>query len=536
MAQRRIAWLAAGIAWWASGIVAVVAQPPRSSLTIRADWFDRGNVNVSLPGQAYADKYACIWNAGAVPNQTQYDFEVPVTADYSFAALYTAASSRPVEIYLDDQKVQTGFAGVTGSWQTSHARWETQCTAHMTKGQHTLKLLCPGPCMPHICAFRFESPIQFPDDWTLSRKAAQSRLRSQSMHSSVAHWIPESPLLASLDAGVHVEIVQSHDVAEFRSAATDELLMDRQVMARCPARSPWIMRLRQIQPDGSVREDFVNLLPARLHEMLRRTRNMLDDFASMQDVAATWLQRQRAECQQLQRQLADWQATPAAAADWQRFGALYLNVFRLQQKVTLGNPLLNFETLLLVKRSVSSPQLGLPQNWQSNCVLPVTGFDDEIDRLSPVGPHGQLTTLYRPSGPYFVGDVDLHFRGDRLLFSSVGAGQKWQVFEIRTDGTQLRQVTPSLPDVHNYDACYLPDGSIIFSSTASMAAVPCVNGSCRVANLYRLEESGRIRQLCFDQEHNWCPTVLDSGRILYSAMGIHRHATQSRSSTVQHEP
>ena len=67
----------------------------------------------------------------------------------------------------------------------------------------------------------------------------------------------------------------------------------------------------------------------------------------------------------------------------------------------------------------------------------------------------------------------------------------------------------------NYDACYLPDGGIIFSSTAFMAAVPCVNGSSRVANFYRMDPDGTIRQLCFDQEHNWCPTVLDNGRVLY---------------------
>ena len=25
-----------------------------------------------------------------------------------------------------------------------------------------------------------------------------------------------------------------------------------------------------------------------------------------------------------------------------------------------------------------------------------------------------------------------------------------------------------------------------------------------------------MRQLCFDQDHNWCPTVLNNGRVLYS--------------------
>jgi formylglycine-generating enzyme required for sulfatase activity len=196
---------------------------------------------------------------------------------------------------------------------------------------------------------------------------------------------------------------------------------------------------------------------------------------------------------------------------------LHLAAFRLESQIVRSNPLLDFERLLVVRRSVASPRLGLPQNWQSNCVLPASGFDDQIAVLSPLSPAAPLTTLYRPSQPVFVGDVDLHFDAERLLFSSLGTHGRWQIFEIGTDGSGLRQVTPGEhADVNNYDACYLPDERIVFSSTASMAAVPCVNGSTRVANLYRMDADGRnIRQLCFDQEHNWCPTMLPNGRVLY---------------------
>ena len=45
------------------------------------------------------------------------------------------------------------------------------------------------------------------------------------------------------------------------------------------------------------------------------------------------------------------------------------------------------------------------------------------------------TTFYRPQGGKFVGDVDLHFDADRMLFSSVGTHGRWNVFEIRADGT-----------------------------------------------------------------------------------------------------
>ncbi|MFV2069147.1 MAG: SUMF1/EgtB/PvdO family nonheme iron enzyme, partial [Pirellulales bacterium] len=82
----------------------------------------------------------------------------------------------------------------------------------------------------------------------------------------------------------------------------------------------------------------------------------------------------------------------------------------------------------------------------------------------------------------------------------------------------LRQVTPGLyDDVDNYDACYLPDERIIFSSTRTFASVPCVNGSTRVANLFRMTPDGaNVRQLCFDQDHDWCPTVANDGHVLYT--------------------
>ena len=144
---------------------------------------------------------------------------------------------------------------------------------------------------------------------------------------------------------------------------------------------------------------------------------------------------------------------------------------KLRAEALLANPLLNFERLLVVKRRADL--LGLPQNWQGNSSIPRTGYDNEIALLSPVGPGGKLTTLFRPEGGRFVGDIDLHFDGRRMLFSMPDERGRWQVFEIGSDGSQLRQVTPgNPPDVDNFDACYPPNGKVIFCSTA------CFQGHC----------------------------------------------------------
>ena len=138
----------------------------------------------------------------------------------------------------------------------------------------------------------------------------------------------------------------------------------------------------------------------------------------------------------------------------------------LSREALLANPLMSFDKLLLVQRGDKCPNLGLPYNWQSNSCLPKTGYDDRIAVLVTRPPRRRAGTLYRPEGGRFVGDVELHFDADRMLFSMTGRNGRWQVFEIDADGTGLRQVTGEQPDVDNYDACYLPNGRIMFASTA----------------------------------------------------------------------
>jgi len=216
------------------------------------------------------------------------------------------------------------------------------------------------------------------------------------------------------------------------------------------------------------------------------------------------------------------------AAELTSYG-LYFRARRAVRELALKNPALDFARLLLVRRGARN--LGLPANWQSNSSLRPTGYDNDLalltdfrrpDRL------GEIRTLFRPDGGKFVGDVDLHFDGGRMLFSMPGKHNRWQVWEIRTDGTGLRELTLiDAPDVNNYDACYLPsrpassgrggqagDG-IVFTSTAPFIGVPCVRGNSHVTNLYLRRPDGTIRRLTFDQDHDWCPTVLPNGRVMY---------------------
>ena len=185
----------------------------------------------------------------------------------------------------------------------------------------------------------------------------------------------------------------------------------------------------------------------------------------------------------------------------------------LAGEALLANPLLAFDKLI-VRRTVD---LGLPANWQSNSSLRKSNYDNEIATLSPVNPKGKLTTLHRPERTGdFVGDIDLHFDAGKMLFSRSEAS-RWSICEIKTDGSGLRKLPLiTTKGVDNYDACYLPDENIIFTSTAAMTGVPCVGGSSPVTNLYRLDTaSGDIRRLTFEQDHDWYPAMMNSGRVMY---------------------
>lgn len=189
----------------------------------------------------------------------------------------------------------------------------------------------------------------------------------------------------------------------------------------------------------------------------------------------------------------------------------------LRAEAMLANPLLDFGKILLVKRKEG--KLGLPQNWQGNCALPRNGYENEIATLDLNNLAAGPKTLYRPAKDAFVGDVDLHFDAGKMLFSSLDDKGRWQIFEVKADGSGLRQITNSdeEPAVDNYDPCYLPSGKILFDSTRCFQGVPCVTGSNTVANLCVMDNDGKNqRMLCFDQDHDWCPTVMPNGRILYT--------------------
>ena len=193
----------------------------------------------------------------------------------------------------------------------------------------------------------------------------------------------------------------------------------------------------------------------------------------------------------------------------------------LRYEALLDNPLMKFDRLLVIERAAGN--LGLPANWESNSSLSTSGIDNRLCVLSPVRPDGPLTTLYQPPAGPVRGRRRPALR--RRSAPVLDAGGQRTVAGARIAARRARPAASTAgprelplihePDVDNYDACYLPDGRILFTSTAPYIGVPCVYGGSHVTNLYLRNHDGSIRQLTVDQEHNWCPTVLNNGRVLY---------------------
>jgi formylglycine-generating enzyme required for sulfatase activity len=201
----------------------------------------------------------------------------------------------------------------------------------------------------------------------------------------------------------------------------------------------------------------------------------------------------------------------------------------LAREALLANPLLDFDRLIVLKRGFPKPaaarramghELGVGSlNAHTSDDIPRQGhWNDELAVLSNLRCGPRFTTLCRPENSETLIDPALHFDAGRLLFAKNGAGEKnWRLWEIGVDGHGLRQVTPDDgADVAHFDPCYLPDGRIIFASTAVYQGLPCEFGAQAMTCLYLLDPRRQsIRQLTFEQDSDWCPTLLPDGRVMY---------------------
>ncbi len=190
-----------------------------------------------------------------------------------------------------------------------------------------------------------------------------------------------------------------------------------------------------------------------------------------------------------------------------------------REALVVNNPLFNFKNLIFVKRKPKDGKhLGFPANWQGNNAFRPAGFDNEIAVLKYKDPRAKPKTAYRPKTPAWVGDLELDWDLRKMMFSTKSPkNNTWQILQTDIYGKGAKQITPDDGnDVDNYDAMYLPDGRIIYSSTACFNAVPCVNGTDYVGNYHIMNPNGtKNRRITFDQDNGWYASMKNDGTVMF---------------------
>lgn len=112
-----------------------------------------------------------------------------------------------------------------------------------------------------------------------------------------------------------------------------------------------------------------------------------------------------------------------------------------------------------------------------------------------------------------VRDPQVHYDAGKILFSYRKAeNEHYNLYEIDIDGTDLRQLTDG--PFNDIEPTYMPDGSIVFSSTRCNTWVPC--GYYPTFVLYRCDADGsNIRKLSSNITPENTPCPLPDGRVLY---------------------
>ncbi len=261
--------------------------------------------------------------------------------------------------------------------------------------------------------------------------------------------------------------------------------------------------------------------------ILRRTEALLADIqaaAPEKDFAS-----ERQELQRLRK-------AAAGAKDPQ---TLFARVCSVRRRIALANPLLNFDSILFVKRNrkwghscgdqYSQPGGGL--FVLSGAFGPKPVVRDVLSRSVVAGGRlrGQKLRLGPPagagSGLGAINSLDLDYDARRLAFAYSemnGSGGIPRnnpqgvnhLFSVNVDGSDLRQLTDGV--FSDTWPRWLPDGRIVFVSERRGGVSRC-GGPTPNHVLHTMNADGSdITAISFHESFEWHPAVTRDGRIIYT--------------------
>ena len=187
---------------------------------------------------------------------------------------------------------------------------------------------------------------------------------------------------------------------------------------------------------------------------------------------------------------------------------------RLQRDALLANPLVSGHPVLFVARRQYKPDHHNTETMFQTGEINTASFEGGAALKTLDLKTGQVQTLLEtPHGS--LRDPEVHFDGDAIVFSMrQNIDDDYHIYEINTDGSGLKQRT-SAQGVTDIDPLYLPDNSIVFSSTREPKY--CMCNRHIMANLFRMDRDGaNIHQIGKSTLFEGHGALMPDGRILYS--------------------
>jgi len=194
----------------------------------------------------------------------------------------------------------------------------------------------------------------------------------------------------------------------------------------------------------------------------------------------------------------------------------------------LANPLLDADRVVFVRRIVGGNARNLrEQGWGAialNSYIHTAARKDkwttEIVELSNLRGERKERVIRRFEGP-LIRDLKLTYDAKHIYYTGVDKNNRYAVYSLPVTGEgEPTVLSPTgYPDVEWFDALQLPDGRYVMLSTASYQGLPCESGSRPMAVLYQVDPgatSNAIRQLTFEQDSNYTPSMMNDGRIVYT--------------------
>ena len=261
--------------------------------------------------------------------------------------------------------------------------------------------------------------------------------------------------------------------------------------------------------------------------ILRRTEALLSDIqraAPGEDFA-----RERKELRILAR--------AQAGKDGQE--ALFAKIFRLRRRIALATPLLNFDSLLFIKRNRAwGHSTGDKNSRPGGGLFVLSGpfghkpVVRDLLRRSVVANgrlKGRKLRLGPPGGPKSglgaINSLDLHYDAKRIIFAysqlqgSGGIPRNnpkgvHHLFSMNIDGANLRQLTDGV--YNDIWPRWMPDGRVVFVSERRRGVSRC-GGPTPNHVLHTMNADGSgIRAISFHESFEWHPAITHHGRIIYT--------------------